>query len=399
MWRTALGIEAPWYVEAVDFDPAEKRMDIAVAFPRGSRFACPTCGKTERAVHDTQPRTWRHLDFFQHQAFLHAKVPRIDCDTCGVKQIEVTWARPGSNFTLLFEALVLQLAEHMAVKALAGIVRQHPDSIWRILEHYVEDARQRQDLSNITAIGVDETSRRKGHRYVTLFCDLDRSRVLFVTKGKDAKTVKRFIRDFKARGGDIRQIREVCADMSAAFTAGIQDHLPDASITYDRFHVMALVNDAVDEVRRRETEEQPVLKKSRYLWLKNPANLSRKDAQRLESLTGLHLKTGRAYQMKLALQRLWDYRHPFFAEQYLKKWYGWARRSRLEPMKEVAATIKRHWEGILRFIRSQITTGTLEGINGKIKAAAKRAFGFRTFEYYRTIIYLIAGKLDLAVPA
>lgn len=397
--QMALGFEEPWYVENVDFNPTEKRIDIALAFPRGSRFPCPQCSTAGCPTYDTQPRTWRHLDFFQHQAFLHANVPRVDCGKCGVKQVSVSWARPGSGFTLLFEALVLQMAQHMAITAVAGLVRVHPDSVWRILMHYVDQAREQQDLSSVTAIGIDETSRRKGHHYVTLFADLDRSRVLFVTKGKKAATVGHFVRDFKRRGGNPKQIEQVCMDMSAAFISGVEKKLPHAAITFDRYHVMALVNQAVDEVRRRETEAEPVLKKSRYLWLKNPENLKAKDAKRLEALTQLHLKTARAYQMKLTLQALWEYKHPFYAEQYLKKWYGWARRSRLEPLKAVAATIKRHWDGILHFIRSRITNGILEGLNAKVKAAAKRAYGFKTFEYYRTIIYLIAGKLELPVPA
>jgi hypothetical protein len=233
----------------------------------------------------------------------------------------------------------------------------------------------------------------------SLFDDLDQRRVLFVTEGKGAATVGRFVRDFKRRGGDPKQIEQVCMDMSPAFISGVEAKLPHAAVTFDRYHVMALVNDAVDEVRRRETESEPVLKKSRYLWLKNPQNLKAKDAQRLEALTQLHLKTARAYQMKLTLQGLWEYRHAYYAEQYLKKWYWWATHCRLEPMKAVAATIRRHWEGILHFIRSRITNGILEGLNAKVKAAAKRAFGFKTFEYYRTIIYLIAGRLELPVPA
>ena len=326
-------------------------------------------------------------------------MPRVDCGNCGVKQVSVSWARPGSGFTLLFEALVLQMAQHMAVTAVAGLVRAHPDSVWRILMHYVDQARELQDLDSLTAIGIDETSRRKGHHYVTLFADLDQRRVLFVTEGKGSATVGRFVRDLKRRGGDPKQIEQVCMDMSPAFISGVQAKLPHADITFDRYHVMALVNDAIDEVRRRETETEPVLKKSHYLWLKNPENLKAKDAQRLEALTQLHLKTARAYQMKLTLQGLWEYRHAYYAEQYLKKWYWWATHSRLEPMKAVAATIKRHWDGILHFIHSRITNGILEGINAKVKAAAKRAFGFKTFEYYRTIIYLIAGKLEMPVPA
>jgi transposase len=395
--QLALGFEAPWFVEGVDFSPAEKRIDITVAFPKGSRFPCPECAQAAQPVHDTQFRTWRHLDFFQHQAHLHAKVPRITCDHCGVKQVVVGWARPGSGFTLLFEALVVQMAVHMAVDAVAGLVRVNPDSVWRILKHYVDKTLQDQDLSQVSAIGIDETSRRKGHQYVSTFCDLDESRVVFVTEGKDAATVGAFVADLTAHGGDPGQITEVCSDMSEAFIAGIAANLPNARHTFDRYHVMALANKAVDEVRRAEAKTVSDLKKSRYLWLKNPGNLNVGQTERLASLSTMNLKTGRAYQLKLALQELWTYRHPFYAEQYLKKWYFWATHSRLEPIKALAKTIKRHWDGILAFVRSRVTNGLVEGLNAKIKMAAKRAFGFKTFEYYRIVIYLVAGKLDLRV--
>lgn len=398
LMQIALSLDEPWTVSSVEFDKAESRIDLHLAFPKGSRFTCPACGLVEQGVYDTQERTWRHLDFFQHQAFLHAKVPRVNCSKCGVKQVEVSWARPKSGFTLLFEALVLELARHMAIEPVASIVRAHSDSVWRILDHYVEKARQGQDLSKVAALGIDETSRRKGHHYVSTFCDLEGRRVLFVTLGKDSETVKAFTDDFTARGADPKQIKEVCSDMSAAFIKGIGEYLPDADHTFDRFHVMALVNEAVDEVRRKEAKVQVVLKNSRYVFLKNAENLSAKQSSKLDTLKDLDLKTVRAYHIKVSLQRLWDYKRRDFAEAYLKKWYFWATHSRLKPIKDVAKTIKKHWEGILRFIKSRVTNGVTEGINCKIKAAAKRAYGFKTFERYRTIIYLIAGRLNLPTP-
>lgn len=398
LMQLALSLESPWTVSSVEFNKPEGRLDIHLTFPKGSRFRCPECGQVEQGVYDTQERTWRHLDFFQHQAYLHAKVPRVNCSKCGVKQVEVSWARPKSGFTLLFEALVLELARHMAVEPLAAIVRVHSDSVWRILDHYVEKARQAQPLAGVSVLGIDETSRRKGHQYVTTFCDLEARRVLFVTEGKDHETVKAFNEDFSARGADPKQIKEVCTDMSAAFIKGVAEYLPDADLTFDRFHVMALVNEAVDEVRRKEAKVQVVLKNSRYLFLKNEANLSTKQSAKLESLKELDLKTVRAYAIKVSLQRLWEYKRRDFAEAYLKKWYFWATHSRLKPIKAVAKTIKNHWEGILRFIKSRVTNGVTEGINCKIKEAAKRAYGFKTFERYRTIIYLVAGRLNLPTP-
>ena len=401
LMQLALSLEDPWTVSSVEFNKPEGRLDLTVAFPKGSRFPCPDCGMLDQGVYDTTEREWRHLDFFQHQAYLHAKVPRISCTKCGVKTVSVPWARPKSGFTLLFEALVLQLAQHMAIEPLAAIVHAHSDSIWRILDHYVEKARQAQDLTEVSTLGIDETSRRKGHQYVTTFCDLEGRRVLFVTKGKDSETVKTFVEDFEARRADPKQITEVCSDMSAAFIKGIADNLPEAEHTFDRFHVMALVNDAVDEVRRKEAKQtklKDILKNSRYVFLKNEENLTVKQTAKLESLRDLDIKTVRAYHIKVALQRLWEYKRLGFAEAYLKKWYFWATHSRIGPIKEVAKTIKKHWDGILRFIKSRVTNGVTEGINCKIKEAAKRAYGFKTFERYRTIIYLVAGRLSLPTP-
>lgn len=398
LMQMALGLEEPWMVSEVTFNKEDGRLDIYLTYPKGSRFPCPCCTQCDQGVYDTQDRTWRHLDFFQHQAYLHANVPRVQCGKCGVKQVAVSWARPGSGFTLLFEALTLQLAKHMAVTAVAEIVRAHPDSVWRIVGHYVERARQAQDLSQVTELGIDEVSRLKGHDYVTTFCDLSEGRVLYVAEGRTAKTIGEFAEDFKARGADPSQIDEVCTDMCGPFMKGIAESLPQAEITFDRYHVMALVNKALDEVRRTEVKNNTILKRTRYVFLKNEENLTAKQNAKLESLKALDLKTIRAYHIKVALQRLWAYKRRDFAEAYLKKWFWWATHSRLPQMRAVAHTIRRHWDGILRFIKSRITNGTTEGLNSKIKEAARRAYGFKTFRNYRTIIYLVAGRLNLPTP-
>ncbi|MEW6326529.1 MAG: ISL3 family transposase [Thermodesulfobacteriota bacterium] len=394
LFGLALGLVSPWYIDKIEFDAANKRLDLFLDFKRGSRFPCPECGESS-PIHDTTERTWRHLDFFQHKAYLTARVPRTNCPKCGVKQVTVSWARPGSGFTLLFEALVLHMAREMPVTSVAELASVNQMSVWRILERYVEKAVETADLSDIKAVGIDECSKQKGHKYITTFCDLDKSRVVYVAEGRGSNTLDAFAGHLEDKGLDTGQVKEVCCDMWPAYLSGIEENLPEAAVTFDRYHVMAKMNKAVDEVRRREAKEELLLKETRYLWLKNPENLTRKQRLKLNSVKEQDLKTARAYHIKLALRRFWEFKYTAAASRYLKKWYFWATHSRLEPMVEVAKLIKRHEEGILRFLKSRITNGVVEGLNSKIKTALKRAYGFKSFNYYRIIIYLVAGKLNL----
>lgn len=395
LFGRALGLEAPWGVREVRFDVEAGRLELAVDFTEGSRFPCPVCGGAGCPVRDTRSRTWRHLDFFQHQTYLTVRVPRVMCPTCGVHQVLVPWAREGTGFTALFETLLVDLARQMPVSGVAAEARVHPDSVWRVLRRSVDEAVGRRDLSGVRAVGLDECSKQKGHQYLTTFCDLDRARVVFVAEGKEAETVAAFAGHLAAHGGTPAQVTQVCCDMAPAYISGVEAHLPQAAITFDRYHVMAILNRAVDEVRRQEAREVAGLKATRYLWLKNPEALTAGQRTALRSLKGLDLKTARAYHVKLALRRFWTFRYPRVAARYLRRWYFWATHTRLTPVIEAAETIKRHWDGILAFIRSRITNGIVEGLTSKIKTALKRAYGFKTFENYRTIIYLVAGKLEL----
>jgi transposase len=397
--QKALGLAPPWQVSAAEFDPDQKRLDIRLDFPKGSTFTCPTCGQVGLKAYDTIEKTWRHLNFFQHEAHLTARVARINCDQCGTRLVDVPWARAGSGFTLLFEAMIMVLAKAMPVKTIAAFVNEHDTRLWRILHHYVDDARKGADHSQVRQVGVDETSRRRGHNYVSLFVDLEESRVLFATGGKDASTVKRFKQDLIEHGGDPSAIEEMCCDMSPAFISGVEKQFPEAHLTFDKFHVIKILNDAVDQVRREEIKDRPELKGSRYIWLKNQPNLKVPQMDLLEQLTikKLNLKTSRAYHIKLNFQEL--YQQPVeFAETYLKKWYFWATHSRLEPIINAAYTIKNHWDGVLRWFKSKINNGVLEGINSMIQAAKARARGYRTERNLITMIYLIAGKLKFDLP-
>ena len=398
LFQLALGLVPPWMVRATNFDADKKRLDIEIDFKTGGRFPCPDCATADCPTHDTVMKTWRHLDFFQHQAFLSARTPRITCPKCGVRLVDVPWARSGSGFTLLFEALTMTLVTHMPVAAVARLVGEHDTRLWRVIIHYVEAALARLDLADLHRICIDETAAKRGHSYITLFVDIDRRRVVFIADGKDAKTVAEFADHVDAHNGDASRIRQVCIDMSAAFIKGVTENLTEAEITFDKFHVMKLIGEAVDKVRRDEVKSRPELKRSRYLWLRNENNLTAGQSAQLGSLSQTNLKTARAYHLRLAFQDIYKERSRAWAEIFFDKWYSWARRSRLEPMKSVAATMQRHRDGILAWFDSRIANGLIEGINSLVQAAKAKARGYRSLRNLKAITYLIAGKLDLELP-
>jgi transposase len=397
--QLALGLTPPWTVGRADFDAEAHRLDIQIDFAPGSRFACPACGAADCPAYDTERKTWRHLDFFQHHAYLTARVPRVHCDKCGIKTIGVPWARPDSGFTLLFEALLMTMIPAMPVAAVARMVGEHDTKLWRVVHHYVDQGRARADASSVTRVAIDETASRRGHNYITLFVAIDQARVLFATEGRDAETVAAFADDLTAHGGDPDQVCEVCIDMSPAFIKGTADSLPNAAVTFDRFHAVKIVNDAVDQVRRAERKAHVLLKGTRYIWLRNPENLSERQRATLDALPTRTLKTARAYQIRLAFQDLYEQDSPEQAAQYLKRWYFWATHSRLEPVIDAARTVKRHWDGILRWFNSKIANGLIEGINSLVQAAKSKARGYRSIRNLKAMVYLLAGKLDLRLPA
>lgn len=393
LFQLALGLSEPWYVSETKFDPEKKRLDIFLDFRRGGMFACPACGVMSKA-YDTEEKTWRHLNFFQHEAYLHARVPRIDCPDHGIRLMDVPWGRKQSGFTILFEALVMMLSREMPVKAIADLMGVTDHRIWRVLSHYVEADLGRQDLSGTTAVGVDETAARRGHDYVSLFVDTAENKVIFVTEGKDAATVAAFAEHLRAHGGTPEAVGEVTCDMSPAFIAGVREHLPQASLTFDKFHVVKLINDAVDAVRREEQRTEPALKSTRYLWLKNPGKLTVGQLAKVLAFPRRKCRTARAYRMKLILQEIYRLDLPE-AEPALWGLYHWMVRSRLEPIIDFGKMMKRHFAGIMRWFETKQTNAILENLNGLVQAARARARGYRSFKNFRTMIYLIAGHMGL----
>ena len=398
LFTQALMLNSPWRVTEVVFTQDPKpELHLTIDFAVGSKFPCPTQGCEESAleVHDTKERVWRHLNFFQYKAFIHARVPRVTCPTHGVHQVEVPWSRPGSGFTLLIEAYVVELAKHLPVAVIAALMDEHDNRLWRILHHYVNAAREAEVYPDVDRIGIDETS-RKGHHYITVVVDLAQKRVLYCTEGKDASTITSFIGDFKRHQGDPDKIRLVTCDMSLGFKKGITEGFVQASMIIDKFHVVKHANEAVDLVRKSEAKSMVELKRTKYIWLKNPGNLTEKQQLTMESLRHRNLKTARAYQMRLNLQSLYE---TCFsrqdAEVEFHKLTQWMMHSRLEPMKDLARLLRRHAHDILNYFEFRITNAILEGMNSIIQNIKRRARGFRNIEYFKTMIYLVCGKLNL----
>ena len=396
LFARALRLESPWEISTVAFHEDDGIIKINIDFPRGSVFCCPVCGKEVKA-YDTTEKEWRHLNFFQYACYLTVRVPRIDCPSDGILQIDVPWAREGADFTFLFESFAMTLVREMPVNKVSQIIAVDDNKLWRMMHYYTEAARQQEDYSGVEKIGVDETSKAKGHDYVSLFVDLAERRTIFVAEGKGSETMTAFTQDFKKHHGNPDDITDVSIDMSPAFMKGVEENLPNALITFDKYHIMKVINVAVDKVRKTEAKQQDLLRGQKYLFLKNRNNLTEaqlKTLHSLESMPRLNLKAVRAYHLRENFQEIYKEETQEGFERALKKWYFWATHSRIEEIKEAAKTIKRHWSGVLRWYDSKINNGILEGLNSLIQAAKAKARGYRTFKNLKTIIYMLTGKLD-----
>lgn len=410
LFTAALGLADPWKVDKVELNTAKRRIDFEVV-NTGARMACPACGAQGQAVHERVRRSWRHLDFFQFEAWLHASIPRVGCTACGkTSQVPVPWAREGSGFTMLFEALAISLCQELPVRQAAQMLRVADKQLWRRIEHYVQQARARQDMSKVRIVGVDETSVRRGQQYITVVHDLDAKRLLFATTGRDHSTVERFAQDLVAHGGKTERIEHVCMDMSAAYALGVATSLPQAQISYDRFHVVALANEAMDEVRNAEWKQEaarvqeklgPLNTRERrsVLWgmRRNPSGWSASQTTAMHWLQRANLKSTRAWRLKMGLRQVYAqarlHGEPATASADLKRWIGWARRSRLEAFKRLGATLAGHFEAVVRGMFEHRSNAFVEAMNGLLQQAKRAARGFKNAATFISIAYLRMGKL------
>lgn len=397
LFEAALGIAAPWFVAGVRFDEASKVLTVGIDYATASRFEVEGVAGAH-PVHDTVTKTYRHLNFFQHECVLEVRTPRVKLPDGSVRLVKPPFAGKLSGFTLLFEALVLMLAPQMPFAAVARIMGISAYRVLAICRRYVSLALQAADFSDVTALAIDETSRAKGHDYITLAADAIKRKVLAVAEGREARSVAAITGELAARGCPPENIESVSIDMSPAFIKGCTEELPNARITFDKFHVIAHANAAVDKMRRIEQRSDKSLKGMRWALLKDRANLKPEAAADLDALVArmTTVRTARAWFYKEQLREILERKQINVVRAMLQHWCTCVMRSKVEPMKEVAALVRRHLDGIVAWAQTRQTNGFLEALNGLFQAAKRRARGFTNFDTIKTVIFLIAGRLDFS---
>jgi transposase len=397
LFAAALGIAAPWFVRTVDFGAGQRRLTIHVDFAPGSRFTHPKA-PGEHPVHDTQVKRLRHLNFFQHECHLEVRVPRLRLPDGKVALVQPDWVGKLAGFTLLFEALVLMLAQQMPFAAVARTVGESWHRVHAICRRYVDLALDGADLSALSSVAIDETSYRRGHSYLTLVADADARKVVFVSKGRGADNIAGFVQHLRTHNGAADNITTACLDMSPAFIKGVTDHLPKAAITFDKFHVVAHASQAVDQMRRIEQRTDPALKGLRWALLKDRSKLSSDQARDLDRLVVQFTtkRTARAWLYREQLRDILGRKQINIVSAMLAQWCTNVMRSKVEPMKQVATMIRTHFNGIVAWTRSRQTNGFIEAINGLFQAAKRKARGYTRFQTMKTVLFLIAGKLNFA---
>jgi transposase len=395
LFESALGISEPWFIETVNFDGAAKTLTILINFKTGSRFAVSGFDG-EHGAHDTVTKTYRHLNFFQHECHLQVRTPRVKLPNGSVRLVEPDFAGRLNGFTLLFEAFILMLSGQMPFAAVSRIVGESSHRVLAVCEKYVDMACGLADHSQVTSLAIDETSRAKGHNYVTLAADPEARRVLFVTEGRDAKTIKELASYLDDHGCPAENITQTSIDMSPAFISGVTKHLPNARITFDKFHIIGHASAAVDKMRRIEQKTDKSLKGMRWTLLKDKSKLKPEAAADLDALIAKMTvkRTARAWSYKEQLREILERKQINVVRAMLEHWCMCVMRSKVEPMKEVAKMIRSHLEGIVAWAQTRQTNGFLEAINGLFQASKRRARGFTRLSTIRTVIFLIAGKLD-----
>ena len=377
LFARLLALQKPWRVERVSLDPQQRQIDLWLTHRRNATFTCPECGARSPLYDHLPYRKWRHLDHHGDcLTWLHARPPRVACPMHGVRQIRIPWALPGCRLTMSFERHAIDVLLQADVLGGAGLLRLSWDETWNIMERAVTRGQQAKKRRVIARLGVDEKAVAKGHCYVTLVCDLDRSTVEYIANDRKKTSLDAFYQSLSQE--QLAGIEAVAMDMWDPFVASTIEHVPDgrSKIVYDRYHVMKHMTEAVDAVRKWEhrrlhAEGDDTLKRTKYLWLYSKENLPAPSKEKFASLRALHLKTGRAWAIKESLRDLWGYRRRGWAMRHWRHWYFWATHSRLKPAIRVARMIHGHLDNVLTYLDHRITTATCEGLNSKIQTIKK----------------------------
>ena len=399
LYAKMLGIEAPWRVVDVALDLAASRVEVFLEHDPKDRLKCPECAR-EASGYDVRERRWRHLDTMQYQTVLVGKMPRVECPEHGVKQVKAPWAEPGSRFTAMFEALAIDWLKEASITAVARHLRLSWDEVSGIMGRAVRRGLARRGRTLPAHLGVDEKSFQRRHEFVTLVVDQDRGTVVHISDHRRAQSLDEFYEQFSPE--ELAQVETVSMDMWDPYIKSTRAHVPqaDAKIAFDKFHVVKQLTHAVDLVRRKEHKSlrakgNNALRRSRYYWLQNSARMSKERRATFEAMRDSARKTARAWAIKELALKLWDYRRAGWARKAWTRWYGWAIRSQLGPIKAVARTTKRHLQGIVNAIVHGVTNARAEGLNSIIQWLKYSARGYRNRERFRNAIYFHLGGLDL----
>jgi len=376
-----------------------ERLVVEIEWIEGRRLMCGQCSRRTRKIHSRQAvREWRDLSMRDKNLVLRYAPRRIRCPACGPRVEHLPWANRWQRVTRALSRSIATLSRVLSWQETAKHFGVDWKTVATVVKRAVEWGLDHRPWKTLRVIGIDEVSRRKGQRYLTLVYDLERGRLVWAGEDRDAETMRKFFAWLGPRRA--RSIEVVCCDMWAVYTDAVREKLPQALVVFDRFHVVQHLNRAVDEVRRQtwrqlRGEERVAFKKTRWLWLKNPWNLSRKERTRLSALCQKNQPIVRAYYLKEAFQRFWDYKREGWSFPYLTQWLWWASHSRLDPFKAFARMIREHIDGILSWTTLRVSNGALEAMNNNVKEVSHRAHGYRTVDTFITAIWHGLGDLPL----
>ena len=380
---------------------ARLMLEVEVRPRANARAKCSGCG-TPSPGYDTLPaRRFEFVPLWGVAVFLVYAMRRVSCPSCGVKVEAVPWATGKHQLTDTYAWFLAGWARRLSWKEVAQVFHTSWEKVFRSVEMAVDWGRAHQELSGISAIGIDEIAWQRGHRYLTLVYQIDEGyrRLLWVGQERRVKTLLRFFRWFgKQRSAELHFI---CSDMWRPYLKVIAKKASDAVHVLDRFHIMAKMSKAIDEVRAQESKDlvargyEPVLKRTRWLLLKRPENLSETQEPKLAQLLQYNLRSVRAYLLKEDFQFFWDYVSPYWAGQFLDRWCARTMRSKLEPMKKLARTLRAHRPLLLNWFlaKGAISAGTVEGFNNKAKLTLRKSYGFRTYRAMEIALYHALGAL------